>query len=145
MDNRTADNWSLQFRIADLAGEDWGDQARSAALKIAGKADSRTIGVRLLADIKALFDADLKTHCLHSSFIVASLIEDPEKPWVEFTRGKPLTQGRLARMLGTYSITSQTVAPPGLKDGKGYYKAQFEDAWLRYLPAVPTDENLNFG
>jgi hypothetical protein len=145
LENRRADNWRLQFCIADLAGEDWGDQARSAALKIEGKADSRTIGARLLADIKALFDADLKTHCLHSSFIVASLIEDQEKPWVEFTRGKPLTQGRLARMLGIYSITSQTVAPPGLKDGKGYYKSQFEDAWLRYLPAAPTDENLNFG
>jgi phage/plasmid primase-like uncharacterized protein len=134
LQNRRADNWCLQFAIADLAGLDWGDKARDAAIKIEGKADNRTITVRLLADIKALFDADPEAHCMHSATIVAGLAEDPEKPWAEFTRGKPLTQNRLAKLLGTYKIRSQTVTPPGLKDGKGYYRSQFEDVWSYYLP-----------
>jgi putative DNA primase/helicase len=133
LQNRRADNWRIQFAIADLAGLDWGDKARAAATKIEGKADNRTIGVRLLADIKALFDADPEAHCMHSATIVAGLAEDPEKPWAEFTRGKPLTQNRLAKLLGTYEITSQTVTPPGLKDAKGYYRSQFEDVWSYYL------------
>jgi Protein of unknown function (DUF3631)/Zinc-binding domain of primase-helicase len=65
--NRRADNWHLQLAIADLAREDWGDKARAAAIKIEGKADNRTIGVRLLADIKALFDADPEAHCMSSA------------------------------------------------------------------------------
>ena len=53
LQNRRADNWLLQLAIADLAGaQDWGDKARAAAVKIEGKADSRTTGVRILADIK---------------------------------------------------------------------------------------------
>ena len=56
--------------------------------------------------------------------MVESLInDDPEKPWAEFTRGKPLTQNRLAKLLGAYRIISQTVTPPGKKDAKGYYCA----------------------
>ena len=145
LQNRRADNWRLQFAIADSALADWGEKARAAALKIEGKTDSRTIGVRLLADIKRLFDMDAKAHCMHSATMVERLVADPEKPWVELTRGKPLTQGRLARLLGAYRITSQTVTPTGLKDGKGYYREQFEDVWARYLATGlgPTDPDIS--
>jgi Protein of unknown function (DUF3631)/CHC2 zinc finger len=133
LENRRADNWRIQLAIADLADEDWGDQARAVAVKIEGASDTSSTGVRLLADIKALFDTDPEAHCMHSATIVAGLAEDPEKPWAEFTRGKPLTQNRLAKLLGAYKITSQTVTPPGLKDAKGYYRSQFEEVWSYYL------------
>jgi Protein of unknown function (DUF3631) len=133
LQNRRADNWLLQLAIADLAGADWGDKARAAAIKIEGKADSRTIGVRILADIKALFDAEPEAHCMSSAAMVARLTEDQEGPWAEFSRGKPLTQNRLAKLLGSYGITSQTVAPPGLKTAKGYYRHQFEEVWSYYV------------
>ena len=132
--NRCADNWQVQLAVADLAGADWGDRARAAAVRIEGKADSRTDGVRLLTDIKALFGADPSAHCLSSAAIIAGLIEDPEAPWAEFTRGKPLTQNRLAKLLAGYKIVSQTVAPPGQKTAKGYYRHQFEDVWSFYVP-----------
>jgi putative DNA primase/helicase len=124
--------------IADLAGTDWGDKARAAAIKIEGKADNSTLGVRLLADIKALFDADPQPHCMHSATMVANLIADPEKTWAECptprgTSTKPLTQNRLAQLLKPYGIISQTVAPPGQKDAKGYYRHAFEDLWARYV------------
>jgi putative DNA primase/helicase len=131
--NRRADNWRLQFAIADLAGGEWGDKARAAAIAIEGKADSRSIGVRLLTDIKALFDADPEAPCMHSATMVAGLIADPEKPWAELTRGKPLTQNRLAKFLGTYRIISQNVKPPGMSEAKGYYRSQFEDVWSCYV------------
>jgi hypothetical protein len=73
LQNRRADNWRIQFAIADLAGLDWGDKARAAAINIEGKTDNRTVGVRLLADIKALFDADPEAHCMHSAAIVTGL------------------------------------------------------------------------
>lgn len=135
LQNRRADNWSLLIAIADRCPgpEDWSERARAAAIKIEGKADNRTVGVRLLADIKALFDADLATHCMASAVIVDRLVADPEKPWAEFIRGKPLTQNRLAKLLGAYRISSQTVSPPGQKDAKGYYKHQFEEVWASYV------------
>ncbi len=54
-ENRRADNWRVQFAIADLASEDWGDQARAAAVEIEGDLDSRTINAHALADIRSIF------------------------------------------------------------------------------------------
>jgi putative DNA primase/helicase len=135
LQNRRADNWRLQLAIADLCSgvEDFGDKARTAAVAIEGKTDSRTWGVRLLTDIKELFDnPETKPECLHSSFIVSKLTGDEEKGWAEFNRGRPLTQNRLARLLGAYSIVSGNVTS-GDREAKGYRKSQFEEAWATYL------------
>jgi hypothetical protein len=136
--NRRGDNWKLQLLIADLAGMDWGDKARAAAMKIEGKTDNRTLSELLLTDIKVLFDANPQAHCMASAVMVEDLTADPEKPWSECPSAsgrsrKPLTQNRLAELLGRYSIKSQTVAPPAQKTAKGYYRHQFEEAWARYV------------
>jgi hypothetical protein len=135
--NRRADNWRVQLAIADLCDgvEGYGEKARAAAIKIEGKTDNKTLGVRLLTDIKALFDADLNLPCMHSAVIVEKLVDDPEKSWGEaFPRGKPLTQNRLADVLGSggYQIFSVNVTPPGGKQAKGYRRTDFAEAWARY-------------
>jgi hypothetical protein len=143
LQNRREDNWRLQLAIADLCSsvaEDFGDKARIAAIKIEGRTDSRTIGVKLLTDIKALFDAHMakelfgdKQPCITSAAVVERLAADLEGPWAEFSRGKPLTQPRLAKMLSAYGITSQTVWPPErTTSARGYYRHQFADVWLTY-------------
>ena len=121
LQNRRADNWQLQLAIADLCSgaEDFGDKARAAAVKIEGKTDKSTDGVRLLADIKSLFDADPGAHCMSSAAMVDSLVNDEEKPWAEFTGGKPLTQNRLAKLLGAYRISSQTFTRRGRRTPRG--------------------------
>jgi hypothetical protein len=143
-ENRRADNWRVQFAIADLAGEDWGDKARMAAAKLEGSSDISSIGVRLLADIKRIFDEDGCDSIL-SATLVARLKEDAEAPWAEWNQGKGLTQNSLAVLLGGgggrgrasrggFGIRSDTVHPsPGVQ-GKGFKRTQFEDVWSRYLP-----------
>src|SRR5262249_52356336 len=54
-DNRRADNWRVQFGVADLAGGNWGERARDAAIKIEGGSDTTTINTRALADARAIF------------------------------------------------------------------------------------------
>jgi putative DNA primase/helicase len=132
--NRRADNWRVQLAISDLCSgaEDFGDKARAAATRIEGKADSRTNGVRVLADIKSLFEVDPQAEGLHSATIVAALIADPEKPWAEFSRAKPLTQNRLAKLLAPYRIVSENVTVNGT-EAKGYKRSRFEEAWSIYV------------
>jgi len=136
LQNRRADNWGLLLAIADLCSgaEDFGDKARAAAIRIEGKADNKTTGVRLLADIKALFDVDPSPPCMHSAAIVKKLVDDPEKSWSEAFKGKPLTQNRLARALDVYGIISRNVTPPGGTEAKGYRLSDFEEAWAIYVP-----------
>jgi hypothetical protein len=143
-ENRRADNWRVQFAIADLAGVDWGDKARLAATKLEGASDVTSIGVRLLADIKRIFDEDGCDSIL-SATLVARLKEDAEAPWAEWNQGKGLTQNSLAVLLGGgggrgrasrggFGIRSNTVHPSPSVQGKGYKRSQFEDPWSRYLP-----------
>ena len=149
-DNRRADNWRVMLGIADLAGEDWGDKSRLAAAKLEGASDTTSIGVRLLADIKRIFDEGGRD-CMLSAVLVEQLKEDTEQPWAEWGRGKGLTQNSLAVLLGGgggrgrgtrggFGIRSRDVHPSRDVHGKGYQRSQFEDAWARYLPA----ENPSF-
>src|SRR5262249_38820603 len=105
MANRVADNWVLQFAIADLCGGDWGDKARAAALAIEKTADVSSLGVRLLADLRRIRDED-GGDAMHTHMIIAKLCEDQEAPWGAISRGKPITPERLANMLKLHGIRS---------------------------------------
>jgi putative DNA primase/helicase len=131
LNDRAADNWRPLLAIADLAGGEWPQLARQAALILSGEAQDGAIGVELLKDIRLAFgEAD----AIRSIDLVAKLIADPERPWAEWKRGKPLTQKQLGRLLSDFRICSETVSIPGLNDAKGYKRARFGDAWAAYCP-----------
>jgi hypothetical protein len=142
--NRLANNWRLLFAIADLCAgvEDWGDKARLAAINIEGAADKTSLGVRLLVQIKGIFDEGRLDGIL-SLTLVTQLKEDPEAPWAEWNRGKGLTQNSLAKLLRDYGIKSVDVHLPGSIHGKGYKRSQFEAVWAAYLPEdLPSPDDL---
>jgi Protein of unknown function (DUF3631)/CHC2 zinc finger len=154
--NRRADNWRVIFAIADLCSgagsgaEDWGDKARIAAGAIEGASDTSSIGVRLLTDIKRIFDEDGVDE-IASATLVVRLKEDAEGPWLSWGRGKGgLTQNTLAILLGGgggrgrasrggFGIRSMDVDLPGGGRGKGFKRVQFEEPWKRYLVPRETD------
>jgi uncharacterized protein DUF3631 len=129
--NRTASNWQLMFAIADSLGEEAGARAREAAQQIVGITDLTSAGVVLLRDIKTMFDRSTLDY-LTSKAIIDDLTSDPEKPWAEWSRGKPITEKGVASLLHEHGISSRTVGPRGAT-AKGYRKGDFEDAWRRYL------------
>jgi len=89
LDDRAADNWRPLLPIADLAGDAWPRRAREAACLLSGEGhDATSIGVELLADIQRAFGDE---PALRSVDLVARLNADPERPWVEWQNGKPLT------------------------------------------------------
>jgi Protein of unknown function (DUF3631) len=132
--NRLASNWQLLLAIADSVGA--GKRARDAARLIAGMTDLPSDGVTLLQDIKAHFDRSTLDH-VSSKTLVADLIADPEKPWAEWTRGKPISERLVAQLLREYGISSRNVGPRETQ-AKGYRKADFADAWARLLPEERT-------
>jgi putative DNA primase/helicase len=140
--NRVRANWKLLLAIAEQAGGDWKRrawQAAGAIEKVKATFES-SIGVMLLGAIRAMFAPGVE--CLLSREIIANLTADPEQPWMEYRHGKPITQKQLAGLLGQYGIISGTVHPPGLPDGKGYPRHQFDEAFDRYL--TPLDGNSDF-
>jgi putative DNA primase/helicase len=141
--NRTASNWQLMFAIADSLGEEAGRRARAAAQQIVGITDLRSAGVALLQDIKTMFDRSTLDY-VTSKAIIDDLTSDPEKPWAEWSRGKPITEKGVASLLHEYQISSRNVGPRGAQ-AKGYRKIDFKDAWERYLvpqEAPPSDSDV---
>jgi putative DNA primase/helicase len=128
--NRAADNWRAMLAIADLAGDGWPQRARRVA--VTASAHDLAVGaVALLADIRAAFDAS-QTDRMATSELIALLSAMEERPWAEWSRGKPITAYQLAAMLRPWQIGPRTLRF-GPATVKGYLLVDFVDAFSRYL------------
>jgi hypothetical protein len=145
LNDRAADAWAICIAIADCTGGQWGQWAREAAVVISGDdaLDSETIGVQLLSDIRNIFlqlpEKDPAKQAIPSHELVGRLLELEDRPWPEFSRGRPLTPSQLARLLRPFHIIPNTIRINSGASGtfKGYRCKQFEKAFERYLPPLP--------
>jgi hypothetical protein len=137
--DRAADNWRPLLAIADLAGGEWGDRARRAALTLSGAGgDARdSLSSLLLADIRAVF-REREVDRLFSQELLQDLCGREERPWGEWGRGRgSMSPRQLAARLKPFGVQPGSLRD-GAKTGKGYTREQFADAFRRYLPADPS-------
>jgi hypothetical protein len=135
IEDRDADVWEALLTIADAASGDWPAKTRAAAVALVADAKAATpsLGIRLLADIRAVWDS---TEAMHTETLLDALNKLDEAPWGEL-KGKPLDPRRLSRFLRDYDIHPGDVRAD--VDGtekvrKGYKREELHDAWQRYLP-----------
>lgn len=144
LDDRAQDAWEPLLAIADAAGGDWPHRARDAAKELWGArdVDDATIGVRLLTDVRAVFDEPAvekaydpdKGDGLASGDLAKALADIEGAPWSEWGREhKPITANTVTRRLRDYDVRSDQHKMAGVKI-RGYLRSDFEDAWERYLP-----------
>jgi hypothetical protein len=85
-------------------------------------------GIRLLADIRDVFDAE--TH-ISTTELLRRLTANAEAPWADWY-GKPLTAKQLGTLLDPYRIGPTRRRLDGDRQ-RGYFAADFTDAWTRYV------------
>ena len=131
IEDRNADVWEALISVADAAGGSWPDRARVAAVALVAdaKVGQPSLGVRLLADCRAIF---AEREALPTVELLNGLTSLEEAPWSDL-RGKPLDARRLANLLHPYEIKSKVIRI-GNTTPRGYTKTDFHDAWDRYLP-----------
>jgi hypothetical protein len=141
VEDRAADAWEPLLSVADLAGGDWPDLARSAcvALVAGARDDAQTIGARLLADLRDVFAArdDAlfgEAGVLFTSDILKALTALEEAPWGGWHDGEGIKARDLAKLLKPYGVAPRQVRIGGTT-AKGYHRAELADAWSRYAPA----------
>jgi Protein of unknown function (DUF3631) len=130
--DRAADCWRPLLAIADAAGGVWPDRARLAALKLSGVEQGEDSSTKLLLDIAAIFKDAGDPEVMGSTAIVEKLKAMEDRPWAEWSHGKPLSTAKLARMLESYGIVPAGNVRIGAKVVKGYRRAAFFDARQRY-------------
>jgi hypothetical protein len=153
LSDRAQDAAEPLLALADAAGGDWPRRARRAVVELSLSRDASegTIGVRLLADVRAVFDdpgvskiADSdKGDGLSSGDLAAALAAIEGAPWPEWGRKeKPITATALARMLKPYDVAPAQHKMAGV-NMRGYLRTDFADAWERNLaPLVPPETSV---
>jgi hypothetical protein len=142
VEDRHADRWEALLSIADLAGGHWPETSRVAAVTDVtdSKAATPSVGVLLLRDIKAVFDKHGADRVSTES-LLTDLKGIEESPWAVIRRGEPLDSRGLAQRLRKYGVKPDLQR---VRDGvaRGYTRAQFADAWSRYVVGVAAYESV---
>lgn len=135
--DRAADVWEPLLGIADLAGGEWPERARKAAIALSGEGavEDDSLGVRLLVDIRHVFDKRGGDR-IASADLAAALSAIEGSPWGP-RYGQPFDARRLAHHLKPFGITPKVIRIGG-KTPSGYKRKWFTDAWERYCPVSPT-------
>jgi hypothetical protein len=131
LNDRAADSWEPLLALADAAGGSWPARARLAAVALSSEEDApASVGIRLLADIRLVFG---EAEHLATGALLGGLLALEDAPWADWY-GKPLTARGLARLLEPYRVSPLNRRLPGEPRRRGYLRADFADAWVRYLP-----------
>lgn len=140
LDDRAEDSWEPLFAIADLAGDDWPDRARFAALVLSNpeQREDESLTARLLADIHAVFESNGDER-FKTSDLIDELCKFEESPWADW-QGKTITAHGLSKLLRAHRIKTMPVWVDG-QTVRGYKLEQFEEAWSRVL-GVRRDRNV---
>ena len=136
LEDRAADTWEPLIAIGDLAGGNWPERARHAALAMnaAREGDAEySDRLKLLIDCRTVFAS---FEAMPSTALLERLKALPESPWAEYNGGVGLSPMKLGVLLKEYEIASENITfeqPTGRV--KGFHRAAFTDAWQRYCPA----------
>jgi Protein of unknown function (DUF3631) len=147
--NRVADNWRPLIAIADAAGGEWPQRARRVPEAAAAHEKDESARTMLLADLRDLFDCEPSGILFTTKEILPALTKMEHRPWPEWRKEKPLTSTQLAALLKAFEVSPGTVRR-GDDTGKGYRRADLEDAFARYLdeasavPAVTPSQPQDF-
>jgi hypothetical protein len=121
--------------------------SKTTAVMLSSSRPDEDLGVRLLADIRIVFQA-CGVDRMASSALIAALLGLDDGLWGEWRGPKDdrplrkLMQGELSRLLCPYGIRPKTIWParrrPSDKSSRAYLRSQFEAAWRAYCPSPDT-------
>ncbi len=144
LNDRAADIWEPLLAIADLAGGDWPERARAAAVGLTAAAQEESPIGALLLDLLVMFT---RQRCkpgnewmkekndvrLFSREIVEELNSCADRPWMVLRKGKAVTELWLSQQLRPYGLRPKTMWI-GEDAAKGYMEADFIEVFRRYIP-----------
>ncbi len=148
LDDRGQDIAEPLLALADIAGDGWPAKARGAVVALrGGEVEDDAVGVQLLADIRAVWPGEAEIVTTHR--LLVRLFEVDTSPWrhewgenhremdgqvvIQPNRAAAM---KLARALRPFEVKPQNIGPERVK---GYTRADFEDAFSRYLPSTPPE------
>jgi putative DNA primase/helicase len=135
--NREADNWQPLYAIATAAGGDWEERvalAANALCSAAAAVSNPSVSLRLLTDIKELFDLH-GWQKVPTSQLVEQLHKMDDRGWATEGGKNGLEATRLSQLLRQYGVQPRQYKSEGTKL-RGYCLDDFREAFGRYLGGI---------
>jgi hypothetical protein len=144
--NRLAECWVPLLAVAAVAGGEWPDRARAAAIALSGIGREVTEASPNSRLLEALREAFGDRDTVWTSDLLSALNTDEEAPWSRWNDGKGISALDLAKRLAPFKIhRSADIKIDGVNK-KGYRREWFEEAWRRYCSSPgtePDDESIS--
>lgn len=137
--DRAADVWEPLIAVADAAGGSWPSLARTTALFMLDEQSKKpaTLSIQLLSDIRTAFG---DRHAVTTAALLDELCALETSPWGTLFKGNRIDSRYLARTLSKYDVQTNNTVRIGETVAKGYAVHHLADAWLRYLPPMPAED-----
>ncbi len=110
--NRLSANWKLLLQIAQHAGGGWPEQARRSAIYLSRAPYEPSVGVQLLAALRAMFTKNRRE--ITSEQVVQELLADPDSQWHEYCGSCPMSR------TSEHSSAGARVNRPGFVGGSNF-------------------------
>ncbi len=119
--------------IADVAGGAWPAKVRAALVAVFNLAEVNP-ELQMLFDVRAIFRDENNPEYLATRDLLSQLRALDNRPWSAWSSK---SGRRLAGRLRPFGIMSRRLYSASGDDFMGYLLTDFQDAWERYLPALP--------
>jgi hypothetical protein len=142
--DRAQDITEPLLALADIADGEWPARAWAAVIKLCAKEEDSSLGIKLLADIKTIFDST-GADKLPTEEILEALVAIEDRPWA-FMFDEALKHNNLRiaaaklsaklkgyKTPGGEAIKSRTIKLANGDTAKGYHRSDFLEEWRRYL------------
>ncbi len=142
LNDRATDIWEPLLVLADLAGGDWPELARKAAVALTATAQDSNPIASLLLDIFLVFILDHGDRMFSKTLVEDLQARSAGRPWAEARNGKEITELWLAQQLRPYGIRPRNITIGGTQ-AKGYLFEDFKEASQRYVPKAEAQAFLD--
>lgn len=137
--DRAVDNWIPLLTIASCIGGEWPERARKAAVALTeSDSDGDSIAVQLLSDIRDVLTG-YRGAFIPSKELASYLVGLEDRPWAEYSRGRPITPAKVSRMLRGFGVRTGK-ANLDTRGTRGYDVSSFRDPFDRYLSPLQSAE-----
>lgn len=144
LNDRQQDVWESLFAIAEVAGGEWPNRIREAALKLHNIStdEMRSTGNELMRHIKTVLD-EVEGERIHTKKLLEKLNELDEAGYGDWNNHEGMKPKELNRKLAEYDITPRRMRI-GDDNLVGWDREQFTEAWNTYLN-LPVPCSINSG
>jgi putative DNA primase/helicase len=139
LNDRAADIWEPLLVLADLAGGEWPERARSAAIGLSLAAEDSSPMGSLLFDIFLVIGSRPEEQMFSRDLMESLNRRAVGRAWFEARQGRALTEWWLAHELRRYGVRPRVIRM-GPNTGRGYVFGDFGEMFRRYMPKGELEE-----